>query len=341
MLLLIMVALLRTPAAEGSVYMLSDSRLNATFRGTPADLGTLSSLATVGTGRPAQNVIAAGMGPHPLWSASFVGSGLGEASISSANASCAGTSVMLGHANLSVLTFRWIGCAVELPSATAATADGQTATWIEHARSTCGGACLAEKSKAGNCDRLPGCGHHPWGGSANCSVPAMQARCLGATGCTAFNTNGYLYHGTSVLPFAAYALQCYTLAGPPLPPRPPPPKPPPPGPSALVNVSVTVTLSEGHLEYEIAFDGDGTVSLWEYVMSLPNVAVTPSTKDVQPAAAGQLLGFYDDDDRGGGGGGGGSGGNGSDAVYFAAHDPARATKSCAAVFNLHPAVPVQ
>jgi len=208
-MLLLMVALLRTPAAEGSVYMLSDSRLNATFRGTPADLGTLSSLATVGTGRPAQNVIAAGMGPHPLWSASFVGSGLGEASISSANASCAGTSVMLGHANLSVLTFRWIGCAVELPSVTAATADGQTATWIEHARSTCGGACLAEKSKAGNCDRLPGCGHHPWGGSANCSVPAMQARCLGATGCTAFNKNCYLYHGTSDLPFAAYALQCY------------------------------------------------------------------------------------------------------------------------------------
>jgi hypothetical protein len=93
-------------------------------------------------------------------------------------------------------------------------------------------------------------------------------------------------------------------------------------------VSVTVTLSKGCLEYEIAFDGDGTLSLWDYMISLPNIAITPSTKNVQPAAAGQLLGFYEDD----GGGGGGSGGNGSDAVYFAAHDPARTTKSCTTVF---------
>jgi hypothetical protein len=294
--------------AETSVYTLLDSRLNATFRGSTAELGTLSGLAAVGGGGRAVNVITAAGGTSPLWSASFVGVGLGEVSISSSTASCAGGTAV-SAATGSQLTFRWIGCTVRTPSPPPS-GPPPPSTWIEHAHSNCGGTCLAVKSKAGNCDRQPGCGHHPSGGSANCSVPVMKARCLGAAGCTAFNTNGYLYHGTSIKQFGQYPLQCYTLGGAP---------PPPPGPAALVNVSVTVTLSRGLLEYDIAFDSDGAVSLWDYTISLPNVATTPSTRKVQTMAAAQLLGLYDEDVSGG------------QAVYFAAHDPARATKSCSAV----------
>ncbi len=38
------------------------------------------------------------------------------------------------------------------------------------------------------------------------SRSAMKARCLGAPGCNAFNTNGDLYQGTGVKPFRQYSL---------------------------------------------------------------------------------------------------------------------------------------
>jgi hypothetical protein len=47
-MLLLVPALLSIMAADGGVYMLFDSRLNATFRGTAAELGTLSGLNAVG-----------------------------------------------------------------------------------------------------------------------------------------------------------------------------------------------------------------------------------------------------------------------------------------------------
>ena len=295
-------------AATQVYYTLADSELNATFRGgSAAQLGTLSYLAASGGGGRGNNVIADGVASY-LWSARFVGDGLGDISISSSTASCAGTTVA-ADARAQV-TFRWSGCMVRTPGASIAVEQRGGAVWIEHNNSNCGGTCLPEKSKAGNCDRQPGCGHHPHGGSANCSVSAMKSRCLSAPGCTAFNTNGYLYQDTSIKPFRQYPLQCYTLGGVP---------PPPPPVVALVNVSVTVTLSRGMLEYSLAFDGDGTVSLWAYTISLPNIATTLSTITVQTKAAGQMLGFYQK-----------NGGSGAGAVYFAAHDPAWATKSCTA-----------
>ena len=88
----------------------------------------------------------------------------------------------------------------------------------------------------GHCDRQPACGHDahlPY-----CDVDTMKARCLNASGCTAFNTNGYLFSGNAVEAFSEYPLQCYVFQVP----------PPPP---SMVNVTVDVKLSDGLLEYYI------------------------------------------------------------------------------------------
>jgi len=83
------------------------------------------------------------------------------------------------------------------------------------------------------------------------------------------------------------------------------------GAGAVVNVTVDVALADGLLGYTIAFDGHGTVSLWDYALSV--TGVVPTANAVKTTAARQLLGFYDD----------------ASAVYFAAHDPAHVVKTCA------------
>jgi hypothetical protein len=153
---------------------------------------------------------------------------------------------------------------------------------------------------------MPGCGHDahlPY-----CDVEAMKARCLNATGCTAFNTNGYLYSGAGVAPFSAYPLQCYTDG-------PPPPPPPPP---ATVSITLNFELVDGLLEMNIIFDSvdcTGQVSLWDYTVSLSPVVTTSQTQTVATTAARQLTGQYEADGTGA-------------AVYFAAHDPAHIMKTC-------------
>ena len=130
----------------------------------------------------------------------------------------------------------------------------------------------------------------------------MKARCLNASGCTAFNTNGYLYSGTSVSPFTEYPLECYTYG-------------PPPPPPALINVTLTVTLHNGTLEYVIAFAGTGDASLWDYSIILPNVKSSATTAVVYSNAAKQMSGVYDYSGA-------------APAVYFAAHDPKSIVKHC-------------
>ena len=91
-------------------------------------------------------------------------------------------------------------------------------TYTYHAHSNCAGSCLPDSAEGtpngGHCDRLPGCGHDA--GLAPCDPEKLKARCNAArpykrVNCTSFNTNGYLYHGSSVSPFNAYNLSCYVL----------------------------------------------------------------------------------------------------------------------------------
>jgi len=145
---------------------------------------------------------------------------------------------------------------------------------------------------------MPGCGHDA--GLPYCKAEAMQARCLNATGCTAFNTNGYLYQGGGAAPFSAYPLECYVLGG----------------SLAKVNVTLDVLLTSGQLEYVISFGSNGAISLWDYTLSLSRVTTTATTSHVQTTSARQLLGLYD------------SAVSSGNAVYFAAHDPAQIVKTC-------------
>jgi hypothetical protein len=118
--------------------------------------------------------------------------------------------------------------------------------------------------KGGNCDRLPGCGHDA--GLPFCEVDAMEARCANVSGCTQFNTNGYLYSGsTSVAPFSEYPLECWSFEG-------------PPGLPSLVNVTLDVVLTDGLLGYSISFDSNGTLSLWDYTVSISKVKTTKTTR---------------------------------------------------------------
>ena len=144
----------------------------------------------------------------------------------------------------------------------------------------------------------------------------MKARCAHVSGCSQFNTNGYLYSGSvAVTPFTAYPLECWSFQG-------------PPGPATLVNVTLDVALSDGLLEYWITFDSKGSMSLWDYTLSVPNVKLSKTARGVNTPAARQFVGFFEDSTASGR----------TDAVYFAAHDPAQIVKSCSAstsTGNLH------
>ena len=287
-----------------SSYTLSDSKISATFDAS----GELTALNTPG----APSVVAAqeaGGGAAGVWSASFVGAGTGTATLSSKTATCAGATVTTGGS--SALTFAWTGCAVRTPSAPSPSpspAPGANVSWVEHVQSSCSGQCLSIHSSgpdSGHCDRMPGCGHDaklPY-----CVADAMKARCLNASGCTAFNTNGYLYSGGGAVAFDEYPLSCWTSG-------------PPPGPPQLVDVTLDVALVDGLLEYTITFASDGKLSLWDYTLALSGVtagAKAKATEVVFSNAARQMLGIVDS-----------SGADG--AVYFAAHDPAHIVKTCSA-----------
>ena len=125
------------------------------------------------------------------------------------------------------------GTSAAQPSSSTATARVDTGNYTEYVNANCRGQCLPpnpdKQPNGGNCDRMPGCGHDA--GLKPCGVGAMKARCNAArpymgVNCTAFSTNGYLFHGEGYTPFHAYPLTCYVLNGPPAPPPPPPPPPP-------------------------------------------------------------------------------------------------------------------
>eukprot|EP00040_Diaphanoeca_grandis_P028556 m.165564 g.165564 ORF g.165564 m.165564 type:complete len:821 (+) comp31388_c0_seq1:121-2583(+) len=276
-------------AADG--HTLSDAKLSATFAtASAADFGTVTSMNMVG----GSNVIVANpTSPGLVWSAAFVGTGTGTNSASSATAKCASTEMTV--VSPMSLEFKWIGCTV---------ASIETDGWVEHANTTCMGQCLPQHSSGPNggaCDRMPGCGHDAH--LPPCEVEGMKARCLNASTCTAFNTNGYLYSGNGVSPFSQYPLDCYTYG-------------PPPPPPAQINVTVDVALVDGVLQYGIAFDANGEVSLWDYAIYLDNVKNSPTSHTVATNAARQMLGLYDTSVAVG------------NAVYFAAHDPTRIVKNC-------------
>ena len=109
----------------------------------------------------------------------------------------------------------------------------------------------------------------------------MKARCANVSGCSQFNTNGYLYSGSvAVTPFTAYPLECWSFQG-------------PPGPATLVNVTLDVALSDGLLEYWITFDSKGSMSLWDYTVSISKIKTTAMTKTISTRAARQLVGFFE------------------------------------------------
>ena len=307
-------ALLRLCSAS---YTLSDDKLSATFGATAPDgFGVLTELKAPG----AASVLAASSGkPGAVWSASFVGPGAGTASLDSASTTCVGhTATSDGATPSRAVTFQWFDCEVALPPAPAPPSPGP-AVWQQHNASTCAGACLPGHSsgpKGGNCDRLPGCGHDA--GLPYCEIDAMKARCANASGCTEFNTNGYLYGGgAKTAPFHDYPLECWTLGG--------------AGPvvaSGVVNVTLEVVLAGGLLESTIAFASDGAspISLWGYTLSLPGLRAGATTRGATSSAARQMAGIYDDGD--------GEGGASSGAVYFSAHDPKQTVKQCGA--TVHP-----
>jgi hypothetical protein len=111
-------------------------------------------------------------------------------------------------------------------------------------------------------------------------VGAMKARCGNVSGCTQFNTNGYLYsESTAVSPFSEYPLECWSFEG-------------PPGPAPLVNVTLDVALNDGLLEYSITFDSTGSLSLWAYTVLIAQVKTTSTTRAVSTNSARQLVGFF-------------------------------------------------
>jgi hypothetical protein len=290
-------------ASTGAQHTVSDDKLSATF-GTGADFGALIDLKLPG----AASVIGDAK-PGSLWSASFVGTGIGAQSISSATAKCTGTEVTADDINNS-LSFKWVDCIVDVPAPPPPPAPGPppAATYVLHNQSNCAGTCMPKHSsgpKGGACNRLPGCGHDA--GLPYCDVAAMEARCTNATGCVAFNTNGYLYSNSpAVTPFHAYPLECWTRSGAPT-----------PTVGVPVNVTVDVALADGLLEFYIAFDAGGGLSLWDYTLAVTNLRTgTPTSKAVSTNAASQLVGAYDTALPTG------------NAVYFAAHDPAAVVKTC-------------
>ena len=322
MALMILLLALLLPA-QARLYTLSDSKLTASFSGAGSNFGLLTELRMVSHQGSSRSVIDSGAGGS-LWTAGFVGTGTGIQTISSASARC-------NHSAASdspnALTLKWTGCIVQTAAALNPSEAPTVPTWTQHKNSNCGGKCLDKDSKGpkgGHCDRMPGCGHDA--GLPYCDPAAMKERCLNASkmalasggpqdslltvnsltadgsltvvftvgfqGCTAFNTNGYLYNGNSVVQFSEYPLDCYTYGTP----------PPPP---AAVDVTVVITLTDGMLEYAISFASDGRISLWQYTISIPNLVPSPSMKIAKTGAAKQMLGLYESDLN-------------APAVYFAA-----------------------
>merc|ERR1719174_2092113 len=212
---------------------LSDDKISATFGSSP---GLLSELKMVGG-----KSVVANTTKGNVWYAFFVGPHGAKGSITSSS-KCNRTEVTRLPTPALALSFKWIDCELPFDNEETNAHDDPPASWVKHEHSTCGGRCLSKHSngpRGGNCDRMPGCGHDA--GLPYCEPDAMKARCLNASGCTAFNTNGYLYAGNRVDAFNAYPLDCYTYG-------------PPPPPPALINVTLTATLRDGILEYGIAFD---------------------------------------------------------------------------------------
>lgn len=87
------------------------------------------------------NVIANDGSIAHVWSASFVGTGSGTASISAGTAECRSTDVL--SASPTSLTLRWSECNVSFGSAKDANngsvASAANVTWVEHKASNCAG----------------------------------------------------------------------------------------------------------------------------------------------------------------------------------------------------------
>jgi hypothetical protein len=216
-----------------TLYTLRDNKLTASFVGNESTFGALADLRMPGE----KNVLADGVQSAPMWSAAFVGPGAGKTAIDSINANCSSTEVTQPAGSGTALTLKWVNCVVllALPRRT-------NVTWVKHNQSVCAGKCLEKKSKGpkgGHCDRLPGCGHDA--GLPYCGVEAMKARCLNATGCTAFTTNGFLYHGGGAKNFSKYPLVCYTMRE--------------EYAAKMVNITLDVKLSKGLLYFEISVSG--------------------------------------------------------------------------------------
>jgi hypothetical protein len=196
------VATCAVAAHVSTLHTLRDSKLSATFDGSTAGFGALSELKMTG----GLNVLTDRLQTSPIWSAAFVGTGAGKVAINSINANCLSTRATQKAGSDVALSLKWVQCTVLAPPRRASVA------WIEHNQSVCAGQCLAKNSKGpkgGHCDRLPGCGHDA--GLPYCEVEAVKSRCLNATGCTAFSTNGFLYHGGGAKRFLKYPLVCYTM----------------------------------------------------------------------------------------------------------------------------------
>lgn len=300
--------------SHDATLVLSDSKLTASFSTANASFGFLFGLTRAG----GSNLVAT---PGPIWAATLVGLNAASATISPEVSNCTGLHASQTSPTLATLV--WSDCTVPFRAASSVAASppssasarengdsvttGDNVTWVEHKASNCAGTCLPKDSSGpngGHCDRMPGCGHDA--GLPYCDPDAMKARCLAAQGCTAFNTNGYLYAGGGVTPFSEYPLSCFTDT-------PPPPPPPPP---ATVTVTASLELTSGQLGITMSFEGDGRASLWDYTVTVSGLAnegdgyTTASTN-----AARQFLGLYDPHGA-------------ADAVYFAAHDPEHTVKSC-------------
>lgn len=297
LLIAVIVTLAVRSVGAADSYTLHDDALQATFGGLPTDFGVVSELAKTGS----SNVIDSTKTPGFVWKANFAGPGVGVTEVQSIY-HCA--SQVANQASSTSVTFQWIDCQVEVPGVPK---PGQNITWVEHNSSNCAGKCLPKDSTGpdgGKCDRMPGCGHDA--GLPYCQLGPMKERCLNASGCTAFNTNGYLYSGTGVAPFHEYTLQCFTAQGATI--------------TALLNVTLIVSLTNGTLEHNIQFDSDGSITLWDYTVGISRLRSSHSTQAVHQTAARQLLGLYDSV----------AANQQGTAVYFAAHDPKHVVKSCSA-----------
>jgi hypothetical protein len=323
MLLLLPLPALAISAGAGTDITLSDDKLSATFGSAGASFARLTELKVPGRDTvldPEANPLSAS-----LWSATFIGRGVGKASLGSKDqaqnaATCQG-GVVAGAGTATTQSFKWVGCALKLPGPPAPPPPPPPPgpiPWVTHLHSLCAGRCMPQRSggpEGGHCDRLPGCGHDarlPF-----CDGAAVKARCQAAKGCTCCTTNGYLYEGsTAVSGFEDYNLTAFTLGGGGGGPTGPPY-------TSLVNVTMDVSLSGGLLAYTLSFEGDGSASLLEYSIGLSGVQTSSTTAVLKSSSARQLLGFYEP----------GASAAAADAVYFAAHDPAHVVKKCTATVS--------